>query len=177
MCERLNEAGWDVEINAEPGRFIAFAREVLNVRFAPEQGLDWDVAIMFLGVTTTRAQPIFDRCSNHFLMSLASASAIAHGDRVPAKPKRSKRHHPRRRCAEHECSDSDWAHHRRRAGLVECRRASSLNCREEPDHHRDRSRTWHCATLVTDGEGDCLPTLFIEDETQAAQEAAEQSSG
>ncbi|MGA0388875.1 MAG: hypothetical protein ACO3O3_06175, partial [Ilumatobacteraceae bacterium] len=28
MCERLNEAGWDVEINAEPGRFIAFAREV-----------------------------------------------------------------------------------------------------------------------------------------------------
>ncbi|MEL0194070.1 MAG: SGNH/GDSL hydrolase family protein, partial [Acidimicrobiaceae bacterium] len=49
MCERLNEAGWDVEINAEPGRFIAFAREVLDVRFAPEQGLDWDVAVMFFG--------------------------------------------------------------------------------------------------------------------------------
>ncbi|MEC7175250.1 MAG: SGNH/GDSL hydrolase family protein, partial [Actinomycetota bacterium] len=49
MCERLNEGGWDVEINAEPGRFIGFARQVLKVRFAPDQGLDWDVAVMFFG--------------------------------------------------------------------------------------------------------------------------------
>ena len=105
MCERLNEAGWDVEINAEPGRFIAFAREVLNVRFAPEQGLDWDVAIMFLGVTTTRAQPF-------------SIDARITSDELSPRPvllltvtefrqsRKSKRHHPRRRCAEHECSDS-----------------------------------------------------------------------
>ena len=52
-----------------------------------------------------------------------------------------------------------------------------LQLQGRTDHHRDRSRTGTAPTLVTDGEGDCLPTLFIEDETQAAQEAAEQSSG
>ena len=49
MCERLNEAGWDVEIDAEPGRFIAFAVDVLDARLAPENGLDWDLAVMFFG--------------------------------------------------------------------------------------------------------------------------------
>ena len=49
MCARLNEAGWDVEVDAEPGRFIDFAHRVLNRRLPPSDGADWDAAVVFFG--------------------------------------------------------------------------------------------------------------------------------
>lgn len=49
MCARLNEAGWDVEVDAEPGRFIDFAHRVLNRRLPPSDGADWDAAVIFFG--------------------------------------------------------------------------------------------------------------------------------
>lgn len=49
LCEVLVEAGWSVEIDAEPGRFIAFADKVLDQRLAPSSGVDWDTAVLFFG--------------------------------------------------------------------------------------------------------------------------------
>ncbi|MGA0231229.1 MAG: SGNH/GDSL hydrolase family protein, partial [Ilumatobacteraceae bacterium] len=49
MCNRLNEAGWDVEVDAEPWRFIDFAHRVLNRRLPPSDGADWDAAVVFFG--------------------------------------------------------------------------------------------------------------------------------
>ena len=49
MCNRLNEAGWDVEVDAEPGRFIDFAHRVLNRRLPPSDGADWDAAVILFG--------------------------------------------------------------------------------------------------------------------------------
>lgn len=49
MCEVLNGFGWDVEVDAEPGRFVDFGTEVLDERLRPDDGVDWDAAVVFLG--------------------------------------------------------------------------------------------------------------------------------
>jgi hypothetical protein len=49
MCEALTGFGWDVEVDAEPGRFIEFGNEVLDQRLRPDGGDDWDVAAIMLG--------------------------------------------------------------------------------------------------------------------------------
>ncbi|MEL0041404.1 MAG: SGNH/GDSL hydrolase family protein [Ilumatobacter sp.] len=45
----LTEAGWDVEVDAEPGRFVDFGLRVLNRRLPPSDGADWDAAVVFFG--------------------------------------------------------------------------------------------------------------------------------
>lgn len=179
MCQRLNEAGWDVEINAEPGRFIAFARQVLKVRFAPEQGLDWDVAVMFFGsnynenTTSFRStlESVLDRLSprpvllltvTEFRQSRKEVNDIirdvgAQNTNVQIVD------WARITAAEPGLLNADGLH-LSTAGKNRITTEIALALGTAP-------------TLVTDGEGDCLPTLFIEDETQAAKEAAEQSSG
>lgn len=49
MCDRLTSAGWTVEIDAEPGRFLRFADTVLDRRLDPGDGTDWDAAVLFFG--------------------------------------------------------------------------------------------------------------------------------
>jgi hypothetical protein len=49
MCEALNGFGWDVEVDAEPGRFVEFGHEVLDQRLRPDGGDDWDAAAIMLG--------------------------------------------------------------------------------------------------------------------------------
>jgi hypothetical protein len=49
MCFAMQPLGWAVEINAEPGRFIEFGTRVLDRRLRPEDGVDWDAAVVFLG--------------------------------------------------------------------------------------------------------------------------------
>ncbi len=49
MCDVLPAQGWDVEIDAEPGRFVDFADTVLDRRLRPDGGLDWDVVGVMLG--------------------------------------------------------------------------------------------------------------------------------
>jgi hypothetical protein len=48
-CDVLTGFGWDVEVDAEPGRFVDFASAVLDERLDPGAGLDWDAAVIFLG--------------------------------------------------------------------------------------------------------------------------------
>jgi hypothetical protein len=49
MCAALVPLGWSVEIDAETGRFIDFGDRVLDRRLRPDQGVDWDAAVVFLG--------------------------------------------------------------------------------------------------------------------------------
>ncbi len=49
LCDELTSRGWNVEIDAEKGRFVDFADLVINERLLPEQGLDWDVIVIGLG--------------------------------------------------------------------------------------------------------------------------------
>ena len=49
LCDELTSRGWNVEIDAEKGRFIDFANLVLDERLQPEQDLDWDVIVVGLG--------------------------------------------------------------------------------------------------------------------------------
>jgi hypothetical protein len=49
MCAALVPLGWAVEVDAETGRFIDFGDRVLDRRLRPDQGVDWDAAVVFLG--------------------------------------------------------------------------------------------------------------------------------
>jgi len=49
ICAELNPLGFDVEVNAEVGRFVDFGERVLERRLRPDSGLDWDAAIISLG--------------------------------------------------------------------------------------------------------------------------------
>jgi len=179
MCERLNEAGWDVEINAEPGRFIAFARDVLKVRFAPEQGLDWDVAVMFFGSNYNESPTSF-RSTLESLLDQLSPRPVLLLTVTEFRQSRKEVNDIIRDVGAQNTNVQilDWAR-------ITAAEPGLLNADGLHLSTAGKSRiTTEIAlalgpapTLVTDGEGDCLPTLFVEDETQAAQEAAEQSSG
>lgn len=49
ICDVLVPLGWEVEVNAEVGRFIEFGNQVLRNRFDPVNDLDWDAAVISLG--------------------------------------------------------------------------------------------------------------------------------
>lgn len=49
MCDVLTSFGWDVELDAEPGRFVEFGGVVLDQRLRPDGGDDWDAAAIFVG--------------------------------------------------------------------------------------------------------------------------------
>lgn len=179
MCERLNEAGWDVEINAEPGRFIAFAQEVLDERFSPEQGLDWDVAVMFFG-SNYNENPTGFRSALESLLDQLSPRPVLLLTVTEFRQSRKEVNEIIRNVGAWNINVQilDWA--RITATEPDLLNADGLHLSIAG---KNRITTeialalGTAPTLVTNGEGECLPTLFIEDETQAAQEAAEQSSG
>lgn len=49
LCDTLVPLGWEVEVNAEVGRFVDFAARVLDRRLRPGAGTDWDAAVITLG--------------------------------------------------------------------------------------------------------------------------------
>jgi hypothetical protein len=49
ICTTLNPLGWNVEVNAEVGRFVDFGERVLQRRLRPESGTDWDAVVISLG--------------------------------------------------------------------------------------------------------------------------------
>jgi hypothetical protein len=49
MCEGLVLFGWEAEIDAEAGRQLDFADEVLDARLEPDEGTDWDAIALSFG--------------------------------------------------------------------------------------------------------------------------------
>lgn len=179
MCERLNEAGWDVEIDAEPGRFIAFAFDVLDARFAPHNGLDWDLAVMFFG-SNFNGSPTNFRSSLESLLDRLSPRPVLLLTVTEFQQSRIEVNEIIREVAAEAQNVQilDWARitaaepgllnsdglHLSAAGKNRITTEMALALGTAP-------------TLATNGEGECLPTLFTEDETRAAQLAEEQSGG
>ena len=173
MCERLNEAGWDVEIDAEPGRFIAFAEDVLDARFAPENGLDWDLAAMFFG-SNFNGSPTNFRSTLESLLERLSPRPVLLLTVTEFQQSRIELNSIIREVADEASHVQvlDWARitaaepgllnsdglHLSTAGKNRMTTEVALALGTSP-------------TLATNGEGECLPTIFTEDETRAAQEA------
>lgn len=179
MCERLNEGGWDVEINAEPGRFIGFARKVLKVRFAPDQGLDWDVAVMFFG-SNYRESPTSFRSTLESLIDDLSPRPVLLLTVTEFRQSRKEVNYIIHDVGAQNTNVHilDWARiTAAEPGLLNADGLHLSTAGENRITTEIALALGPANTLVTDGEGDCLPTLFIEDKTQAAIEAAEQSSG
>ena len=57
MCEALVPLGWQVEVDAETGRFIEFGDTVLDARLAA----GWDAAVILLGNNFTGDVEFYDR--------------------------------------------------------------------------------------------------------------------
>lgn len=70
LCDALTEAGWTVEIDAEPGRFLAFADRVLDQRLNPGDGTDWSAAVMFFGSNFDGGFDGFERLLDDLLTRL-----------------------------------------------------------------------------------------------------------
>lgn len=49
MCDALVPLGWQVEIDAETGRFVDFGEDVISDRLQTADGTEWDAAVVFLG--------------------------------------------------------------------------------------------------------------------------------
>jgi hypothetical protein len=49
LCDALSIFGWQVEIDAEPGRGLAFPEAVLGERLLPDDELDWDAVALAFG--------------------------------------------------------------------------------------------------------------------------------
>jgi hypothetical protein len=49
ICAALTPRGFDVEVNAEVGRFVDFGERVLERRLRPNAGVDWDAVVISLG--------------------------------------------------------------------------------------------------------------------------------
>jgi len=175
MCERLNEAGWDVEINAEPGRFIAFAEDVLDARLAPENGLDWDLAVMFFG-SNFNGSPSNFRSTLESLLERLSPRPVLLLTVTEFQQNRIEVNAIIREVADEASNVQvlDWA----RISAMEPGLLNSDGLHlSAAGKNRITTETvlalGTSPTLVSNGEGDCLPTLFTEDETRAAQEAKE----
>ena len=56
MCEELVPRGWEVEIDAETGRFVDFGDRVLDARL----DADWDVAVVMLGNNYGADKAVFE---------------------------------------------------------------------------------------------------------------------
>ena len=56
MCEELVPRGWEVEIDAETGRFVDFGDRVLDARL----DADWDAAVVMLGNNYGADQGVFE---------------------------------------------------------------------------------------------------------------------
>lgn len=71
LCDALTEAGWTVEIDAEPGRFLAFADRVLDQRLNPGDGTEWSAAVMFFGSNFDGGLDGFEQLLDELLERLA----------------------------------------------------------------------------------------------------------
>lgn len=49
MCFALMPLGWATEVDAEVSRFVEFGTRVLDRRLRPDDGVDWDAAVLVLG--------------------------------------------------------------------------------------------------------------------------------
>ncbi len=72
MCEELVPRGWEVEIDAETGRFVDFGDRVLDARLDAE----WDVAVVMLGNNYGADQGVFEEYLTEIVDRLAPRPTV-----------------------------------------------------------------------------------------------------
>ena len=166
MCDRLTAAGWTVEIDAEPGRFLRFADQVLDRRLDPGDGSTWDAAVLFFGSNFDGDRAGFSELLAELLDRLAPRPVVL----LTVTEFRSDRAAVNEVIRSATSSGSgrlliDWA----RITAAEPRLLSGdgLHLSEAG---RNRMVTevalalGASPTLTVDGEGECLPSEFTDDE-------------
>lgn len=166
MCERLSSAGWTVEIDAEPGRFLRFADQVLDRRLDPGDGTEWDAAVLFFGSNfdgdrsgfSTLLDELLERLAprpvvlltvTEFRSDRSAVNAIIR-DAVAAGPDRFLIDWALITAAEPRLLSGDGLH-LSESGRNRIVTEVALALGVAP-------------TLTVDGEGECLPSEFTDDE-------------
>ena len=72
MCEELVPRGWEVEIDAETGRFVDFGDRVLDARLDAE----WDVAVVMLGNNYGADKGVFEEYLTEIVDRLAPRPTV-----------------------------------------------------------------------------------------------------
>ena len=72
MCEELVPRGWEVEIDAETGRFVDFGDRVLDARLDAE----WDVAVVMLGNNYGADKAVFEEYLTDIVDRLAPRPTV-----------------------------------------------------------------------------------------------------
>ncbi len=79
MCDALNGFGWDVEIAAEPGRFVEFGRQVFDVRLSEDDDdEDFDVVAIMLGNQFDGDREAFARQFDELIVDAAPRPVIVY---------------------------------------------------------------------------------------------------
>ncbi len=73
MCDALTPLGWEVEVEAEPGRFVEFGREVVEDRLPDDvdEADDWDAAVVQVGNNYSLDQDDYFEQLNEILFRLS----------------------------------------------------------------------------------------------------------
>ncbi len=99
MCDVLVDFGWAAEIDAEPGRFIEFAQQVLDERLDPGDGEQWDAAALMFGnhfdgdleAYARQLEAVLDRLSPRptivYTLSEVTADAVAINEIIRELPR------------------------------------------------------------------------------------------
>jgi lysophospholipase L1-like esterase len=166
MCDRLTSAGWTVEIDAEPGRFLRFADTVLDRRLEPGDGTDWDAAVLFFGSNFDGDRQGFTDLLDDILERLAPRPVVL----LTVTEFRSDRSGVNEIIRSASASGAgrlliDWA----RITAAEPRLLSGDGLHlSEAGRNRIVTEValalGAAPTLAVDGDGECLPSDFTDDE-------------
>ena len=72
LCKTLVPLGWQVEVDAEPSRFVDFGNQVLDTRLAAK----WDAAYVFLGTNYLGDQASYRRQLEKIVQRLAPSPVV-----------------------------------------------------------------------------------------------------
>jgi hypothetical protein len=162
LCKALVPLGWQVEVDAEPSRFIDFGNTVLNKRLSAK----WDAAYVFLGTNYQGNQQSYQRQLEKIVKRLAPTPVVLLTVTEFADSRR-------------EVNDAillvsseytnvhvlDW-------GAIAAADATTI-LRGDGHHLTDSGRTTFASTIsgvmgpAPGQPGDCLPTSFKDDAGQS----------
>lgn len=72
MCNELVPRGWEVEVDAESGRFVDFGERVLDARL----DAGWDVAVVMLGNNYGSDQAVYEEHLHHIVERLSPRPTV-----------------------------------------------------------------------------------------------------
>ena len=118
FCDALVPLGWQVEVDAEPSRFVDFGNDVLDKRLSAK----WDAAYVFLGTNYLGDQLCVPQAAREDRRAVvAEPGGAADRDAVRGQsPRSQRRDHPGRRRVPQRSHPRLGFHRRGRRGERSC---------------------------------------------------------